>query len=157
MDFIRPTSWADALTAKAEHPDAVPIAGGTDLMDGLNFGHRPPPGLLDLTAIDVLGEWHRENGSMHIGAGVTYSRIIEELPADCPGLAIASRTVARRRSGTGPRRRQPGHRLSGRRSPSAAAGHRGGGRGGIGPGLPAHRHQRLLSRREAETRSSRTS
>ena len=93
MDFIRPTSWADALTAKAEHPDAVPIAGGTDLMVGLNFGHRSPPGLLDLTAIAELAEWHRENGSIHIGAGVTYSRIIDELPADCPGLAIASRTV----------------------------------------------------------------
>jgi CO/xanthine dehydrogenase FAD-binding subunit len=93
MDFIRPTSWADALVAKAEHPDAVPIAGGTDLMVGLNFGHRPPAGLLDLTAIGELGEWHRENGSIHIGAGVTYTRIIDELAADCPGLAIASRTV----------------------------------------------------------------
>ena len=93
MVFIRPTTWADALTAKAEHPDAVPIAGGTDLMVGLNFGHRPPPALLDLTAIDELGEWYRDNGSIHIGAGVTYSRVIAELAADCPGLAIASRTV----------------------------------------------------------------
>jgi CO/xanthine dehydrogenase FAD-binding subunit len=93
MDFIRPTSWADALTAKAEQPAAVPIAGGTDLMVGLNFGQPPPAALLDLTAITELGEWHRENGSIHIGAGVTYSRIIAELPGDCPGLAIAARTV----------------------------------------------------------------
>jgi CO/xanthine dehydrogenase FAD-binding subunit len=93
MDFIRPTTWADALAAKAEQPSAVPIAGGTDLMVGLNFGHRPPAALLDLTAIGELGEWHREDGAIHLGAGVTYSRIIAELTGDCPGLAIASRTV----------------------------------------------------------------
>ena len=26
MDFLRPATWAEALAAKAEHPDAVPIA-----------------------------------------------------------------------------------------------------------------------------------
>jgi CO/xanthine dehydrogenase FAD-binding subunit len=93
MDFIRPTAWADALTAKAEHPEAVPIAGGTDLMVGLNFGHRPPAALLDLTAVAELTEWHREDGAIHVGAGVTYSRIVDELGGDCPALAIASRTV----------------------------------------------------------------
>src|SRR4030095_6000286 len=54
---------------------------------------EPRGALLDPAAIVERGEWHRENGSIHIGAGVTYTRIIEELPADCPGLAIASRTV----------------------------------------------------------------
>jgi CO/xanthine dehydrogenase FAD-binding subunit len=93
MDFLRPTTWADALAAKAEHPAAVPIAGGTDLMVGLNFGQTPPPALLDLTAIPELGEWYLSNGEIHIGAGVTYSRVIDELGQDCPGLAIASRTV----------------------------------------------------------------
>ena len=93
MDFIRPTTWADALSAKAEHPDAVPIAGGTDLMVGLNFGQTPPPGLLDLTAIPELGQWHRDDGHVWIGAGVPYARIITELARECPGLAIASRTV----------------------------------------------------------------
>jgi CO/xanthine dehydrogenase FAD-binding subunit len=93
MDFIRPTTWSDALAAKAEHPLAVPIAGGTDLMVGLNFGQPPPPALLDLTGIDELTEWAREDGQTRIGAGVTYSRIIDELGRDCPGLAAASRTV----------------------------------------------------------------
>src|SRR5215475_2737930 len=47
MEFLQPTTWADAVSAKAERPDAVPIAGGTDLMVGLNFGATPPPALLD--------------------------------------------------------------------------------------------------------------
>ncbi len=93
MDFLRPTTWADALSAKAEHPDAVPIAGGTDLMVGLNFGAPPPPMLLDLTAVPELATWDRDNGTVRIGAGVTYSQIITDLARDCPALAIASRTV----------------------------------------------------------------
>ena len=42
MDFLRPASWEEALAAKAEHPSAVPIAGGTDVMVEINFDHRRP-------------------------------------------------------------------------------------------------------------------
>ena len=38
----------------AEHPDAVPIAGGTDVMVELNFDRRRPPALLDLTRVAEL-------------------------------------------------------------------------------------------------------
>jgi len=93
MDFLRPTTWADALSAKAERPDAVPIAGGTDLMVGLNFGQPPPPALLDLTAVGELAGWDRDDGTIRIGAGVTYTQIIAELARECPALAVASRTV----------------------------------------------------------------
>ena len=51
MDFLAPTTWADALAAKAEQPDAVPVAGGTDVMVEINFDHRRPPALLDLTRV----------------------------------------------------------------------------------------------------------
>ena len=58
MDYLRPNTWADALSAKAEQPHATPIAGGTDLMVGLNFGQQPPAVLLDLTSIAELADWH---------------------------------------------------------------------------------------------------
>ena len=93
MDFLRPTSWPDALAAKAEHPDAVPIAGGTDVMVELNFDQRRPPVLLDLTAVDELAEWDEADGRVRLGAGVSYSRVITELGDRLPGLAMASRTV----------------------------------------------------------------
>jgi len=93
MDFIRPTTWADALDAKAAQPHAVPIAGGTDLMVGLNFGHTPPAALLDLTAIAELTGWEEVDGQVRLGAGVTYARIVAELAGPCPGLALAARTV----------------------------------------------------------------
>jgi CO/xanthine dehydrogenase FAD-binding subunit len=72
----------------------VPIAGGTDLMVALRLaGHAAPPALLDLTAIGELTGWTREGASVRLGAGVTYTRIINELATDLPGLAQASRTV----------------------------------------------------------------
>ena len=93
MDFLAPTTWADALAAKAEHPDAVPVAGGTDVMVELNFDHRRPAALLDLTRIAELRDWERGDGRIRLGAGVTYARVIDELAAELPGLAMAARTV----------------------------------------------------------------
>lgn len=93
MDFLRPTTLADALAEKAARPEAVPILGGTDLMVGFNAGRPPPAALLDLTAIDELAGWARDGGTVWIGAGVTYTRVINELGPLCPALARASRTV----------------------------------------------------------------
>jgi CO/xanthine dehydrogenase FAD-binding subunit len=93
VDFIQPTSWADALAVKAERPVAVPVAGGTDLMVEMNFDARRPDALLDLTKIDELAKWDISDGRVRLGAGVSYARIIEELGARLPGLAMAARTV----------------------------------------------------------------
>jgi len=93
VEFLRPADWAEALAAKAAHPDAVPVAGGTDVMVELNFDRRRPPALLDLTAVEELGAWSVDNGHVRLGAGVTYRRIIDELAGPLPGLAMASRTV----------------------------------------------------------------
>jgi CO/xanthine dehydrogenase FAD-binding subunit len=93
MDFFGPRTWSEALAAKAEHPDATPIAGGTDLMVEMNFGHRRPAALLDLTRVPDLAGWQRRDGTVRLGAGVSYARIIAELGGLLPGLAKASRTV----------------------------------------------------------------
>jgi len=93
MEFLAPTTLADALAAKAELPDAMPITGGTDVMVELNFDRHRPPALLDLTRVPELAEWSMDDGRVRLGAGVTYTRVIEELGALLPGLAMASRTV----------------------------------------------------------------
>jgi CO/xanthine dehydrogenase FAD-binding subunit len=93
MDFLQPTTWAEALAMKAAHPDALPIAGGTDVMVEVNFDRHRPPAFLDLTRIVELAEWGQEGAHLRIGAAVTYTRIIEELGDRLPGLAMASRTV----------------------------------------------------------------
>jgi CO/xanthine dehydrogenase FAD-binding subunit len=93
MDFLRPGSWAEALATKAEHPEAVPIAGGTDVMVELNFDRRRPAALLDLTRVSDLSQWYEQDGLVRLGAGVTFARVIRELGGLLPGLAMASRTV----------------------------------------------------------------
>jgi CO/xanthine dehydrogenase FAD-binding subunit len=93
VDFLVPGTWEEALAAKAERPDALPIAGGTDVMVELNFARRRPPALLDLTRITDLTEWGSDGSYLRIGAGVTYRRLIDELGGRLPGLAMASRTV----------------------------------------------------------------
>jgi CO/xanthine dehydrogenase FAD-binding subunit len=93
MEFLQPASWDEALEAKAEHPEALPLWGGTDVMVDLNFGRARPETVLDLTRVGELSRWDRDDGSLRVGAGVTYTRAIAELSDALPGLAIASRTV----------------------------------------------------------------
>jgi CO/xanthine dehydrogenase FAD-binding subunit len=93
MEFLQPRSLPDALAIRAERPDAVPIAGGTDVMVELNFDRRRPEAILDLTRVPELAAWDRSDGEVRVGAGVTYTRAIAELAGDLPGLAIAARTV----------------------------------------------------------------
>jgi CO/xanthine dehydrogenase FAD-binding subunit len=93
MEFLQPTTWNEALAMKAAHPEALPIAGGTDVMVEINFDRQRPQAIIDLTKIAELDDWGPDDGFLRIGAGVTYTRVIEELSDRLPGLAIASRTV----------------------------------------------------------------
>jgi CO/xanthine dehydrogenase FAD-binding subunit len=93
VQILAPDTWEEALALKAEHPDALPIAGGTDVMVELNFDRVRPEAMLDLTRVAELREWGTENGRLRVGAGVSYTRIIDELGDRLPSLAVASRTV----------------------------------------------------------------
>jgi CO/xanthine dehydrogenase FAD-binding subunit len=117
MEFLQPGSLAEALAAKAANPDALPIAGGTDVMVELNFARRRPPILLDLTRVPELAGWSLQDGRLRLGAGVTYAELTGErdgasrtapglgrgtgglgqgagrLGRLLPGLAMAARTV----------------------------------------------------------------
>ena len=93
VEILSPDTWEQALAMKAAQPDAVPIAGGTDLMVALNFDRARPQAILDLTRVPELRDWGADDGRLRIGAGVTYTRLIEELGDRLPGLALAARTV----------------------------------------------------------------
>ncbi|MFJ5229781.1 FAD binding domain-containing protein [Kitasatospora sp. NPDC088391] len=93
MEFLRPASWDEALAAKAEHPAALPVSGGTDVMVELNFDVRRPSAILDLNRVTELAEWSDDGAVVRLGAAVPYARIIEELSGPLPGLALAAHTV----------------------------------------------------------------
>src|SRR6478735_4239602 len=93
MEFLQPTDWGEALEARAAHPGALALWGGTDVMVEMNFGRRRPEVVLDLTRVSELDGWDAEDGVLRIGAGLSYTRAIAELGDRLPGLARASRTV----------------------------------------------------------------
>jgi CO/xanthine dehydrogenase FAD-binding subunit len=94
MDVLTPRSLDEALRLKADDPDAVPIAGGTDLMVELNFDRRRPERILNLGEVGELRGWSREDGVLRLGAGLTYTEATAEpLRSLLPALAEASRTV----------------------------------------------------------------
>ena len=92
MDVLLPRSLEEALELQASRPDAVPIAGGTDVMVAVNFGRLRPPAFLDVSRLPELHEIRREDGHLFLGAGVPYARIEREL-RDLPPLVQASRSV----------------------------------------------------------------
>ena len=94
MDVLTPRSLDEALRLKAERPDAVPIQGGTDLMVELNFDRARPEALLNLNEVRELKGWSRENGTLRLGAALTYTEAMLGAVAErLPALAEASRTV----------------------------------------------------------------
>jgi CO/xanthine dehydrogenase FAD-binding subunit len=95
---LRPTSWAEALELRAAHPHALAINGGTDVMVEINFARRRPTALLDLSHVPELARWELVEGDdrrplVRVGAGVTYTRVVDDLADLVPCLAIASRTI----------------------------------------------------------------
>jgi CO/xanthine dehydrogenase FAD-binding subunit len=78
---------------KAAQPDALPIAGGTDVMVELNFDRARPEAILDLTRVPELREWGADDGRLRIGAGVTTRASSTSSGDRLPGWPIASRTV----------------------------------------------------------------
>ena len=94
MDVLTPRSLVEALRLRAEVPGVVPIEGGTDLMVDLNFDRRRPEAMLNLNEVPELKGWSRDNGTLRLGAGLTYAEIEHsKLASLLPALAEAARTV----------------------------------------------------------------
>lgn len=84
MEVHHPRTLDDAIAAVAN--GAVPVAGGTDLMVEVNFGHLRPTIVVGLRRVAELQLWEDNR----IGAGVAWRRIERDGPR---ALAQAARTV----------------------------------------------------------------
>ncbi|MBW3604449.1 MAG: FAD binding domain-containing protein [Actinobacteria bacterium] len=93
MTVVRPRSLSEAIDALSDAPDADLLAGGTDFMVEVNFGHRRPQRIIALRRVEELQGWRRDNGVFDFGALVTYRQIEHELADELPAFAGASRTV----------------------------------------------------------------
>ena len=82
----------------------VPIQGGTDVMVALNFDRARPTAILDLNEVAELRGWSRENGTLRLGAGLTYAEAsAASSPTSCRRSPRRRARSARRRSATAAR------------------------------------------------------
>jgi CO/xanthine dehydrogenase FAD-binding subunit len=74
--FHQPCHLEQALELRAQFgPRATVINGGTDVVVALNHGAPRPAAFLDLSRVDELRTIERANGSVLLGAGVTFAQL----------------------------------------------------------------------------------
>jgi CO/xanthine dehydrogenase FAD-binding subunit len=93
MKVAHPRTLDEALEALQRMPDAHLLAGGTDFVVEVNFGHRRPPAVVGLRRVAELQGWRQEDGELVLGAGLTFTEIETQLAGELPALAAAARTV----------------------------------------------------------------
>jgi CO/xanthine dehydrogenase FAD-binding subunit len=86
VDVYRPRTLDEAMGIRAEHPEAQPIQGGTDVMVELTFGDERPPALLDLSELTELRGVAEDGDGLRLGAALTYTEamrapVARRLPA----------------------------------------------------------------------------
>ena len=87
-------SLDQALATLEEYPEALILAGGTDLMVQINKGNMAVDQVVAVGRVPELQGWSKEGDWLHLGAAVTYTEMMsEELSSLVPALAQASRTV----------------------------------------------------------------
>jgi len=96
--FFAPRSLADLVALRAQHPDALLLAGGTDL--GLLAGRSrtPPETVIHVAHVPELGAVDAGEDKLTFGAAVTYAEampiLVEVFPALRPYLArLGSRQI----------------------------------------------------------------
>ena len=99
MGVLVPSNLDDAVAALGADPDALVLAGGTDVMVEVNGRHRVLAGDETVIAVNRIAElraWAYDPAAatVRLGAGVTYAELAAPPLAELlPALAQAARTV----------------------------------------------------------------
>ncbi len=93
---MRPTSLSEALAARAAHPDARLLGGGTDLMVNIRRGIVAPPVLIDMTGVIELRAIKADAHALEIGAAVTLCELAAhpDVIKHYPVVAQAAHVIA---------------------------------------------------------------
>jgi CO/xanthine dehydrogenase FAD-binding subunit len=77
FEYYRPENLPQALEILREHPQALPLAGGTDLLVKMQRGRLRPPALVDIKNLDECRGIVRENGYLSVGALTDFQELLE--------------------------------------------------------------------------------
>ena len=83
---------AGSLGVALADPAATFLAGGTDLMVGINFGRDRPEHVVSIRGLEELQQVSVD-GTLTVGGGVTYTRLLEALGERSPAMVQAARTI----------------------------------------------------------------
>jgi CO/xanthine dehydrogenase FAD-binding subunit len=83
---------ARTLAEALADPGATFLAGGTDLMVGINFGRERPEHVVSIRGLEELRQI-TVDGRVRCGGGVTYARLVEALGGHSPAMVQAARTI----------------------------------------------------------------
>ena len=74
FDYLAPKNLKEAIEMMSDHPEAIPLAGGTDLLVQMKEGHRSAQALLSLKRIPEVHQLTC-NGKLAFGSAVTVGQI----------------------------------------------------------------------------------
>jgi 4-hydroxybenzoyl-CoA reductase subunit beta len=96
LELLRPSTLSEVLKARAAHPDARLLGGGTDLMVNVRRGIVAPPVLIDMTGVSELRAIKADARALEIGASVTLSELAAHagVIAHYPVVAQAAHVIA---------------------------------------------------------------
>ncbi|MBN1218953.1 MAG: xanthine dehydrogenase family protein subunit M [Anaerolineae bacterium] len=88
FEYLAPQNLAEALQMMADRPEALPLAGGTDLLVQMKEGGRPVEVLVSLKRVPEVRQF-ASNGNLAFGAAVTVGQIAAnpQIQQDYPALA----------------------------------------------------------------------
>jgi len=95
LELLRPRTLREALRMLRDEGPLTPLAGGTDVYVGVNFGTLDPTRFVDLWRLDPLRRITLRDGSLSIGALATYTSLIRSrlVRRRLPMLVSAAREV----------------------------------------------------------------
>ncbi len=79
FNLLMPQTLPEALDMLAAGvPDAVPLAGGTNLLVDMRGGSRRPSVLVNVAGLDELCGIRQEDGHLVVGGGVTVAELLDD-------------------------------------------------------------------------------
>ena len=94
FEFIQPRDVPEALAALAEKGHIIPIAGGTNIMVNMKRAPLEADLVVDLSRLEELMHISANNGSIRMGAGLTFAKLLEWRPGGAAGGLMHPMCVA---------------------------------------------------------------
>ncbi len=80
FEFTQPRDVPEALKALTEKGRIVPVAGGTNVLVNMKRAPLEADLVVDLTRLEALQPISSDNGTIRLGAGVSFARLLEWSP-----------------------------------------------------------------------------